>query len=549
MPIAFEESAAYWLAKSKEAKKYRQKAEALGYAYRALSVDGSFAYGLAYAQCLYEVGQYDMSATVCLRLLREADPKERKAVAKLMADNATKAGNFAAALHYHNVYMHGDEGADDKRSKVEDALYEFLENFGMDEEEEDEGPMLLSEAEEKRQMKAYEAMFYAYNAENSVGVLEAAEEIAPDFEHYAECLFMVGMSHAKLGNPEEGKRCLLEMYERTDHDTRVLYYLDEIGDGLTDEEMAACLAKLTPDGNDDNMAMASICAYLHGLHKTALYYAQEAQKLLPEEPEYLFRLAGAYLNVGDREMGEAWLDKALRLYAGFFPSILRELPLEAPVNLQFEVMPEVLYDELFAYLFGQMRGEYVQVLMQTDATFREAVRFLLTAKCDPVKQSKLAGEAVRWMTPEGIAFQRELLLSPDLEPGVQYRVVYNLLEKVRKGDVWVTVDYIADAYKLRVPASFADFGEQMKRIYVYAYCEMVRERQHRELKLARVCEKLYLLLPEGYYQANVMGYAVTVATGIADKRKWDKFGGKTRGFDQELLSTYVELVKETLKNA
>ena len=138
MPIAFEESAAYWLAKSKEAKKYRQKAEALGYAYRALSVDGSFAYGLAYAQCLYEVGQYDMSATVCLRLLREADPKERKAVAKLMADNATKAGNFAAALHYHNVYMHGDEGADDKRSKVEDALYEFLENFGMDEEEEDE---------------------------------------------------------------------------------------------------------------------------------------------------------------------------------------------------------------------------------------------------------------------------------------------------------------------------------------------------------------------------------------------------------------------------
>jgi len=546
MPIEFTQSAAYWLEKSREARKRRQKEEALTCAYRAYALDKSFAYWFAYAHCLYEVGQYRMSASICLRYARDLDAKQRKGVSKLMADNTIKAGSISASLHYHKIFMHGED--EDKHVDVEDVLFDFLESFDLDEEDGAE-LMLLSEAEEKRQDRVYEEMFYAYNNENPQRVLELSEEISPDYAHYVECLFMMGMSHDKLGNPQEGKRCLWEMYELSDHDARVLYYLDEIGDGLTDEEMAAGLSKLAPDGNDDNMAMAAICANMHGLDKTALFYAQEAQKLMPDEPEYLFRLAAAYENVGEKDLGRAYWEKVVRMYQGFFPTILLDMPLEAPVDLHFELMPDCALERLYGYLFKQMEGEYVQVLMQTDNSFREAVRFLLTTKCDPVKQSKLAVEAVKWMTPEGIAFQRELLVEPALDKGVQFRLIYNLLAKVRKGDVWVTSDYVAEAYKLRVPASYADFDEQMRRIYAYAYCEMVRESAHSELKLARACEKLYLLLPENYYQANVMGYAVTVATGILKKQHREKLSAKVRGFDEELLSSYINLVKETLKNA
>lgn len=546
MLIEFTQSAAYWLDKSREARKNKQNGDALAYAYRAFALDQSYAYWFNYALCLFEVRQYRMSASVCLRYGKDLNPKEKKACAKLMADNATKSGSISAFLHYHKIYMHGEDA--DKHVDVEDVLFDFLENLDMDEDE-DEGLMLLSEAREKMQERAYEEMFFAYNTDNPQGVLAKADEITPDFSHYVESLFMTGMSHAKLGNPEEGKRCLWRMYELADYDARVLYYLDEIGDGLSDDEMVAGLSKLKPDGNDDNMAMASICANMHGLHRTALFYAQEAQKILPEEPEYLFRLAAAYLNVGEHELGRAYLRRAVNTYRGFFPETLLELPLVPPVDLHFELMPNVLLDELFARLFRQMEGEYVQVLMQTDASFREAVRFLLTTKCDTVAQSKLAGEAVKWMTPEGIAFQRELLLEPALEKSVQYRLLYNLLDRVRRGDVAVTADFVAEPYKLRVPASFADFDEQMKRIYVYAYCEMVREGAHSELKLARACEKLYLLLPETYYQANVMGYAVTVATGILKKQHREMISAKMRGFDEELLVSYIDLVKETLRNA
>jgi tetratricopeptide (TPR) repeat protein len=546
MLLEFAKTADYWLHQANVANAANKTREALTLARKAFDLDKSFRYWHFYATMLMECGQYAMSAAICLRYCDDLDEAEYTDFLALMTENSIRGGSMAAYLHYQLLLVHNVEG-EEAQEDFGDMLMGLFEHLGA--EKSDKRLMFNDEARDEKQRVLYDDMFEAYSTEDYRRVLEMCEGVDSHFKYYPEMLFMKGMSAARTGDPDTGKACLWEMYKVADHDARVLYYLDEIGDGLTDEEMEKALSVLGPDGSKDNMAMAAICAASHGLNKTALFYSQEAYKLGQYDPEHIFRLAAAYVNAGDSEKGAAYIKEVLQLYDLFLPSVIADLPLTAHVDLYFDYMPRQLFDGMTQYIDRLEEQEYFAVLMQTDARFREAVRFLLsTSSYDGAKQSKLANKVVEWMTPEGIAFMRQLLVMPTLPNGVQFRLLYNMLDNVRKGNVRVSANYLIDVYKLRVPPSFDDYDEQLKRIYVYAYCEMVHANVHSELKLSRACEKLYLTLPEDYYQANIMGYALAVAAKVVDGGMVDETLTE-RKYDADLFMRYRAIIKDILRKA
>lgn len=544
MLIEFSQNADYWRKQCDEAVAAGRLMDALPFARKALSLSTDYDTWFAYADLLNEMRQFNMSASVCLRYGPGDTEEERASWAELMADNASLAGNMPAYIHYQMMLIHMAE-SDDQNFDFGDMLMDFFEHFG--EEKSKDKLVFTPEAHKAQNRAVYDRMFEAYRAQRYREVLELAEDIHPDYEFYMESLFLQGMSEVQVGLVEQGKMHLWQMYGLANHDARVLYHMDEIGDGLTEDEMTNALAALPADGNKDNMAVAAILADRHNLKKTALYYARAAYDAAPTEPEHIFRLAAAYANAGAPSRSAQYLKEVVDTYADYFPRMLLEVPFEPPIDVSFDFIPFVLMDELHRYVERMLESDYMHVLMQTDADFRSSVHFLLTTPYDPVRQSKLAQRVAEWLTPEGIAFQRDLLIEPALPEAVQYRLVYGLLTHVRKGKVRITSDYVCDAYQLRVPPSFDDYDDQMRRIYVYAYCEMVRASVHSELKLSRVVERLYLNLPEGYYQANVMGLAVAVAAHIVDKKSNFDDILASREWDAELFAYYLDAVKEALK--
>lgn len=546
MILGFAETAEYWLEQSRIAKQEKRMKDALLCAYRAMRIDDAFAYRLAYAETLLDMNQYKMAAAVCLRYTGKFRDEEYMDYCTLMCDAAARMGDMSAYVHYQMEIMRESEFFDEEG--FDEVVNDFMKHF--EEREQKKNFAFVDDLRKRKHRAWYDELYDAYIRGNYRRALELVEDLDGENEFYVEALFIWGMSLAKTGDVEEGKRKLWEMYGLTKHDSRVLYYLDEMGDGLTDEEMQKGLSALTPDGNKDNMAMASICAYMHALHKTALYYAQAAYDIEPYDVESGLRLAAAYYNLGDRENGDRYYREVLETYAGFFPRVLADVRLEAPVDLNFDYAPAETYDAVARYVRKLQEGEYMAVLMQTDLDFRECVRFLLTApNADQVALAKLAGETCEWLTPEGIRFERDLLIDPATGRTVRFRLLLNLLDKVRKGTVNVTVDWVCETFKLKVPPSFEDFSPDMRRVYGYAYLEMVGQNAHRELKLSKVMEKLYLNLPAENYQADVMGLAVVVGAKIADLGPLLTEKVLDSGWDIDLFMGYVDLVKQTLKNA
>ena len=221
----------------------------------------------------------------------------------------------------------------------------------------------------------------------------------------------------------------------------------------------------------------------------------------------------------------------------------------ADVDLHFPFLPNALGAYLWDTVASAMGGAQFAQRMQTDRSFRSAVRFLLTEYDQDVRQTiDLVKEVTTWQTPEGIAFWRDILREPALHNVVQFHLTFALLDVVRRGRVSITNAYVAGEWTLRVPPSYDDYNHQMRRIYAKAYLYMVSANKHNELRLSRLAEQLYCYLPhEQYYQANLMGYALVHAGGIVDKGRLDAVVAQN-GWDAELMMRYVDLVRQALKN-
>ena len=546
MLLQFEQTADYWRKKSEEAHRDGRILDALRCVRKAVSMSPDYDTWFGYAELLNTLRQYRMSSAVCLRYGKDLDHDSLVDVAEIMADNTSSLGLMNAYFHYQMLLLNLTGPVGPAGDEFGDLIREYFEQMTAKEEEQD--LMLSTEAHRRRNHEVYDKMYKLYEANLYREVLDLAQEMHPDYPYYAESLFMQGMSYVQVGQPEEGKRCLWQMYGLTDHDARVLYYLDEIGDGITDEELENALDAITDTSSCDNMAVACICANRHNLHRRALYYAQKAYAAAPCDPEHAFRLAGAYANVGEADKSREYVRKAVNAYCDFYPLGLTHYDLEPTVDLSFEMVPQQLVNDLLRTVRHQAEGEFFAVLMQTDAAFRENVRFLLTfGTISPFERSRLAESVAEWLTPEGLEFQRQILVSPMLTDEVRYRLLYGMLVEVRRGRVRVCVGYAVDDYQLRVPASFDDYDDQLKRIYVHAYCEMVQQGGHHDLRLARQCERLYLNLPAEYYQANLMGMALLVAGGCGLKRNDAFVLSESREWDSELLAEYIDLADKAIK--
>ncbi len=546
MLVEFSQTASYWLDLAESAKREKRTLDALVYARKALGLSKEFDCWFGYADLLNELHQYEKSATICLQYGQNMDEEQQLDWAELMADNASMTGNIDDYLHYQMMVLRLS-GLQDESKDIDDMLSEFFEQMST---EEPRPKLLLStEAHKIQNRLVYDKMYQSFRASDYEEVLRLADQMHPDYPFYTESLYLKGMSLVRMGDVEEGKRCLWQMYGLTNHDARVLYYLDEIEDGLADEEMERALAALGEDDSKDNMAVACICAAKHDLKKTALFYAERAAALAPDEPEHVFRLAAAEANVGLYEKSWEAVRRVVNAYGDFLPAAFLRFAFRPPVDLSFAEVPYQFIEDLGRYVEKQLEGEYLPILMQTDATFRQSVRFILTKPPqDPVHQSRLAKGVSEWTTPEGIRYQRDLLATPDLPREVQYRLMLGLIENVRKGKVRIANGYLIETYQLKVPPSFDDYADSLKHLYAHAYCEMMRLSTHSELRLSRLTEKLYLNMEEGFYQSDLMGFALVMAGRVYDVRPEVEEILRARGWDEAQYAQYLDIVRKAIKN-
>ena len=141
----------------------------------------------------------------------------------------------------------------------------------------------------------------------------------------------------------------------------------------------------------------------------------------------------------------------------------------------------------------------------------------------------------------------DILAEPELSDLVQFRLLHAFLDVVRRGKVNCTVNYVPETVNLRVPPSYDDYDEALRRTYAYAYQAMLNARKHSDLRLSRLTEKLYLYGLPDFYQANIMGYALAYAGNLTDRDDLDDVV-EENGWDAELTNRYIDRCKQAIKN-
>lgn len=547
MIIEFSGTADYWHNQCEEARRLGNYTEALLAARKALHLQDNYDNRMEYADLLAELHQPRWSASICLHGEEGDTLEERCDWLELMMDNSARGESLSSALFYHMQLMslrHGEQATEEWGKSMLLQMSD-LEGLG----EDTESPLQFAEDIHARQNeKLYERIYQAFDNEDYDQVCRLWPDAHPDYDYYDEMLFMAGISMAKKGRQDLAARMLWRMFELTDHDARVLYYIDEMAGGMTDEEMQRSLQLVPIDDNAYNQSMAGVCAARHNLFDMAIDFATRAMQLAPAEPQYIMRLAAVYGRMGDAKEAHRLQRLLCDLYGDFLPEMVAQWEMPTRVDVHFPALPMQLYEYMWGLVSPAMGTDQFALRMQTDASFRQVVRFLLLDFDQDVrKKSALAKDVATWQTPDGIAFWRDILVEPKLHAMVQFNLLYALFDVVRRGKVRLTCGYVADAFQLRVPPSYDDFSPQMRRIYVYAFCEMVGNNKHSELRLSRLAEKLYLNLPEEYYQANIMGYALAQVGHMVDK---DALDGviESRGWDAELAMRYVDLVRQCTRN-
>lgn len=539
MIIQFSQSGSYWMQQYQSAVDEARYQDAMAYVRNAMRTDASFSVWFAYAQLLHQMEQYDMSASVCLRYGNRKMTEEQKTDwCNLMLDNATATSNISAILYYKGQLLDLEDA--DYGELLTDLVEQLADRF----DTQDEEPLRFSsEAHQDRNRVVYDEMVLAYERKDYVSVLSLQEDMHPDYDFYCECLFMVGKSQLALGLTEAGVDTLRKMYTLTDYDARVLYHLLDVPGALSEDEILQCL-QCIDNSSKDNLSVAAMCAYRAHLDEQALSLASRALALAPYDPECMFRLAGAHINMGDNAQGKEWIRRAVQLYEEFFPWDLVRVPLPDRVDLTFPSVPAEWQTQLGRRTLQRAQTEGMDVCMLTDEGFRGDVRFLLSSEvADDEMQGRLAELLSNWTGVESNAFANELLLSPTLPRGVRYSMLSKLLRQVGRGRVYVARRYLLDHFNLRVPASFDQFSDKLQQAYVYAYCEMVLAGKHSERKLCRIAQQIFVRPPAFDYSPEMLGFAIVLDGRIIDTAHLHDYL-QLRSWDDETFQYHWDAVRE-----
>ena len=537
MIISFAQTASYWMQQYEQALAKQHLDEALRYIHKALETDTSFEVWFAYAELLQRAQLYDMSAAVCLRYARQKMTiDEKQEWCRLMVKNAHATGNFPALFHYNHMLLTLSQSDEE----TEELFYDIVTRLFAGEEGEEDGLQFSDDAHQDQNRTVYDEIMEAYQREDYATVLALFEEIHPDYDFYTEALFAVGKSQLALGLTAEGLDTLCTMYTRSGYDVRVLYHICQVPDGLPVEQLQQYLVQANTS-TADALGVAAMCACLIGLDQVALDYALRAYRLAPLDPYTLFRLAGAYANVGEVEQCTAYLQQVVSLYPDFYPTdLLRTVP--DRYDLCFTTIPCELLAEVVMYV--------AEVLAATpDCREDDIVRdiYLLMAHGFPEDYKQAVfGWFQAWTDAASLEFAANLLAEPLAEPDARRLAMHHLLHYRRRGRVNVARHYLCELYSLRVPPSYDDYSAALQRSYAYAFYDMATFGLHNERKLGKLFEQLYLAGFDVGYSPEMAAFAVLVAGGIAPKKIPLHDHLVAHGFDDVAFQFYFDAVRAAL---
>ena len=236
MIIEFANSAEYWNNRYASARREGRLEDAVVAARNALRLDDCFDNRMDYADLLSELHLARWSASVCLHGAKGDTLDEQLEWLELMMSNCSREAAYGSAMYYQMQLMikqHGEENA----AELGQDLMDFVQSLADEPTEPDEPLQFAEDAHAQENEQLHDEMFEAFNEDDYATVCRLWHRAHPDYPFYREMLFMAGYSYAKLGENDEARRLLWQLYELHGHDARLLYYIDELAGGMRDHDM------------------------------------------------------------------------------------------------------------------------------------------------------------------------------------------------------------------------------------------------------------------------------------------------------------------------
>jgi len=129
-------------------------------------------------------------------------------------------------------------------------------------------------------------------------------------------LFFEAEKQKSLGNSEKAKKIYLQLYDITDTNSTVAYELGIIYLGEENRDSTLFFAEKATELNPGNKWFSLLLSSAYqqfGLWEKQIEILKELKKKFPENPDYIFELAIAYLETDDPKKAIAELDKLEKL--------------------------------------------------------------------------------------------------------------------------------------------------------------------------------------------------------------------------------------------